>query len=78
MKKVCGSCGMPMEKKEDFGAQNEENSYCAHCTDEKGVLKNREDVRAGMIAFYMKMNNSGRDEAERFVDEHMAKMPAWK
>jgi predicted sulfurtransferase len=78
MGSVCESCGMPMEKKEDFGAQDEENRYCTHCTDENGVLKNREDVRALMIAFYMKMNHSTREEALEFVEEHMAKMPAWK
>jgi hypothetical protein len=75
---VCESCGMPMEKKDDFGAGNVENRYCVHCTDESGVLKSREEVRAGMVAFYMKMNGSGRENAERFVEEHMAKMPAWK
>jgi hypothetical protein len=42
------------------------------------VLKNRNDIRTGMIVFYMKMNNSKRDDAEKFVEEHMAKMPAWK
>ena len=67
-----------MEKKEDFGAGNEENKYCVHCTDGSGNLKSREDVRAGMIAFYMKMNGSSQEDAEKLVEEHMAKMPAWK
>lgn len=78
MGKVCESCGMPMEGKGDFGAGNEENRYCVHCTDDAGKLKSREDVRAGMVAFYMKANGSSRDEALDFVEKHMAKMPAWK
>ncbi len=49
-----------------------------HCTDENGKLKSREDVCSGMIAFYMKMNNSSREDAVEFVEEHMTKMPAWK
>lgn len=78
MVKACESCGMPMEKEADFGAGNMENRYCVHCTDSGGKLKSREEIRAGMVAFYMKANGSGRDEAARFVDAHMAKMPAWK
>ncbi len=74
----CESCGMPMEKKEDFGGGKEGNRYCVHCTDAKGSLLPRETVRENMINFFMKMKQVGRGEAEKFVDSHMAEMPAWK
>jgi thioredoxin-related protein len=74
----CESCGMPMQKKEEFGGGNEENKYCVYCTDAQGNLKSRDEVRQGMIGFYMQMKNATKEEAEKIVDEQMAKMPAWK
>ena len=50
---------------------------CSVC-DETGKLKSREEIREGMIVFFMKSENRTREEAEKFVDEHMRKMPAWK
>ncbi len=76
--KRCESCGMPMEKKDDFGGEKEGNKYCKHCTYPDGNLKPRHEVREGMIKFYMKMKHMPRAEAEKFVDEHMAGMPAWQ
>lgn len=69
---------MPMEDKEDFGAGDESNKYCVHCTDPEGKLKPRAEVREGMIQLFMKMRNTDRETAEKSVDEHMSKMPAWK
>ena len=62
----CESCGMPTKEK-----------YCKYCTDEHGNLKSREDVREGMINLYIRLKNLPREDAEKFVDEYMKKMPAW-
>ncbi len=61
----------------DRGGGRPDNPYCAHCTDPTGKLKSREEVREGMIAFYMQSMGKSREEAEREVDVHMAIMPAW-
>ena len=74
----CESCGMPMVHDEVRGGGKKDNRYCVHCTDEEGNLKDREEVREGMVRFYMKSMAKPRAEAERFVDEHMSKMPAWQ
>jgi len=76
--KKCESCGMEMEAKEDFGGGKEDNKYCVYCTDKEGNLKSREEVREGMINFYMKSKGMEREAAEKFVDEYMKTMPAWK
>ena len=34
----CGSCGMPMEKPEDFALGDVTQPYCAYCTDARGKL----------------------------------------
>lgn len=74
----CQSCGMPMATDADHGGARPDNVYCQNCTDATGNLKSREEVREGMIAFYMQSMNKGREEAEKEVDTHMAQMPAWQ
>ncbi len=74
----CGSCGMPMTKKGDFGAGDTENKFCVHCTDESGKLKSRQEIKDGMVHGLMKMKNLSLQDAVREVDESMNKMPVWK
>ena len=76
--KTCESCGMPMAKPSEFGGGREDNKYCVNCTYNNGELKPQHEIREGMIKYYMKMKGVERAEAEAFVDEHMAKMPAWQ
>ena len=75
---MCESCGMPMEKKEDFGGGKAGNKYCRYCTDSRGKLKSREDVRRGMVEFYMKSEKKTREAAEKQVDFYMKKLPTWR
>jgi hypothetical protein len=75
---ACESCGMPMETAEMHGGGVEDNPYCVYCTDARGDLKPKADVREGMIQFYMDTMGKSRTEAQRVVDATMAEMPAWK
>jgi hypothetical protein len=76
--KPCESCGMPMREAKDHGGGDWGNPCCAHCTDETGKLKNRRQVREGLVNLYMSRMGKPREEAERFVDKQMKKLPAWK
>jgi len=66
----CESCGMPLKEKEE--------RYCSHCTDYSGGLKSRETIRDGMVSLRMKQFGDSRKEAERWADNYMRQMPAWK
>jgi hypothetical protein len=76
--KPCDSCGMPMREVQDHGGSNWSNPYCVHCTDETGKLKRREQVRESMTRLYMSRLGKPREEAQKFVDQQMKKLPAWK
>ncbi|MFW9984034.1 MAG: zinc ribbon domain-containing protein [Candidatus Hermodarchaeota archaeon] len=78
MTDYCISCGMDMTKPEEYGGGKEGNESCVYCSDSEGNLKPRNEVREGMIKFWMQRENIDRDAAEKNVDEYMAKMPAWK
>lgn len=70
---VCGrqikaqSFNTSAKAKEDFGGEDINNKYCKNCAPE-GRLMNREQIT----------ENISKEEAEKNVDETMAKMPAWK
>jgi hypothetical protein len=76
--KACESCGMSMPQAKDHGGGDAGNPYCVHCTDQTGKLKSRSEIREGMINLYMSRTGKPREEAERFVDEQMKGLPAWK
>jgi len=78
MEKACESCGMPMKTAEEHGGGDINKSYCKYCTGAEGKLKSREEVREGMIQFYVKSQGKPREEAEKSVGANMRKMPAWK
>ena len=69
---------MPMKDASMHGGKDIKNPYCKYCTDEKGKLRGREDVRKGWINAAMKMDGISREEATKKVDAAMKKMPAWK
>jgi hypothetical protein len=69
---------MPMENPKNRGGGDPANKYCVHCCDESGNLKNREQIREGMIQFKMQTTGKPREKAEKEVDEFMGTMTAWK
>ena len=77
MVKKCQSCGMPMSKLEDFGGENPNNMYCAHCANPDGSLKTYQEVFESMVKFMMANQNLERNAAEKAAKEYMAQMPAW-
>jgi hypothetical protein len=68
-----------MVSNSDFGGNNPANRYCKFCTYPDGKdLKPRYEVRANMVKYYLKSKKMDVTDAEKYVDELMAGMPAWK
>ncbi len=75
---ICQSCGMPMVRLEDHGGGRLDIHYCKYCTDAQGKLKPREQVRQGMVDLMVSARRKSIEDAEKFVDNFMKKMPAWR
>lgn len=75
---ACGSCGMPMEKPEDFALGNPASVYCRYCTDERGALLPYEQVLALNAKMYVESQGIAPDAARRLAEAMLADMPAWK
>jgi len=74
----CESCGMPMEKDEDFGGNDPKNKYCKHCTFPDGELKPYEEVLKGMSNHMVETQGISLEEARKKAREYLKTMPAWK
>lgn len=78
MKKLCISCGMPMEKPEDYPGGNLEKEWCWHCAAPDGSLKSYEEALAGMATFMASTQGIAEEAARETARAYMATMPAWK
>lgn len=61
----CGSCGMPMEKPEQFGANDTSNAYCVHCTNDKGELFDYDTILKGKVIDLLGNNSLRARMAQR-------------
>ena len=68
---------MPMETNEQHGAQNPNNRYCIHCTDMNGKLLPFEKKFEDLVKNAMDTRWMNREQAEKYVLQQMAQMPAW-
>ena len=74
----CVSCGLTMSEAEEFAGGKVGYNVCVYCGDSDGNLKPKNEVREGMINFWMKRENIDRKTAEKKTDEYMSTQPAWK
>lgn len=74
----CQSCGMPMKEDKQHGGGDPKNPYCVFCTDASGKLRPKAVIKEGMVALFMRKKRMDPDVTEKFVEDYMGRMPAWK
>ena len=77
-KALCESCGMILHDTADYAKQNRKSKYCRYCTDNKGDLRNFEQVVETMTSFLMKTQVLNRESACKAALAILAKNPAWR
>lgn len=84
-KKFCQSCGMPMEKTEDFGTNNDggrNEEYCCYCYMEGKFTDDM--TMEDMIQFNLKFNEENgnpfgtREEARKMMESWFPTLKRWK
>ena len=75
---ACGSCGMPMEKPEDFALGDMTRPYCCYCTDARGELLPYERVLEINASFYVESQGVTRAAAIEMARAMLADKPAWR
>ena len=84
-KKFCQSCGMPMEKTEDFGTNNDggrNEEYCCYCYKEGKFTDDM--TMEDMIQFNLKFNEENgnpfgtREAARKMMESWFPTLKRWK
>jgi hypothetical protein len=78
MTKRCISCGMPMDKKEDFAMGNAERDYCLYCARPDGTMKSYDEALVGMTGFLVRSQGLDEKAATETARQMMTSLPAWK
>ena len=81
--KICQSCGMPLQKEEDFGTNSnggKSEEYCFHCFQngkflDEGITLEGKINKNVMFAVQMGMSEQ---EARRMASEVLPKLKRWK
>lgn len=78
MKRFCQACGMPLVKKEDFAAGDENSIFCAYCANADGSVKSCEEIFEGGVGFFMSQIGGDRVAAEKITRKNMSGQPYWR
>ncbi|MGZ3684317.1 MAG: zinc ribbon domain-containing protein [Bdellovibrionota bacterium] len=74
----CNSCGMPLEKKEDFALGDTSASYCQYCTDKKGQLLPYEEILKNNSDYLNESQGLTSAAALKMAKDLLKEQPAWK
>ncbi|MGZ5278716.1 MAG: zinc ribbon domain-containing protein [Pseudobdellovibrionaceae bacterium] len=76
--KSCGSCGMPMEKAEDFALGDIASLYCRYCTDKAGKLLGYDEILQANASYYKESQGMTDQAALKMATDLLKSQPAWK
>ena len=75
MSAFCHSCTAPLSSPDFKGVSD---IYCKHCSDEKGNLKPKDEIKRGVAEWFKSWQPGLTEEAATARAEHFMKaMPAW-
>ena len=75
---TCASCGMPLEKAEDYSQGNLNAIYCRHCTHPDGTLKSFEQIVEGTTAYFVHSQGIDPQAAHKMAETILSQLPAWR
>lgn len=76
--KACGSCGVPLEKAEDYALGDPSQEYCCYCTDEKGGLLPYSEILEMNTKYYIESQGITEQAAQTMAANFLKSQPAWK
>ena len=76
--KNCATCGMPLEKKEDFALGDENSRFCLYCVNQDGSVKSCQEIFAGGVDFFLQSLGGDKNMAEKITRKNMSQLPYWQ
>ena len=74
----CNSCGMPLEKKEDFALGDTSSVYCSYCVDPAGKLLPYDTILQNNAHYFRESQGLTEQAAMKMATDLLRTMPAWK
>lgn len=74
----CHSCGMTMEKPEDYALGDSASVYCTYCTDKAGKLLPFDTVLKANAGFFKESQGLTEQAALKMATDMLKNQPAWK
>lgn len=75
MDKFCHSCGMMLSIP---GVQGPAENFCTYCTNEKGQLKARAEIKTGISEWFKSWQpDLSTEKAQERAEYYLKSMPAW-
>ena len=74
----CSSCGMPMEKTEDFALANSASVFCRYCADDTGKLLPFEQILKSNSDYFKESQGLSEQAAMKMASDLLKSQPAWK
>lgn len=74
----CNSCGMPMEKNDDFALGNPASPYCKYCADAQGKLLPYEEILTANADYFKTSQGLTTQAALKMATDLLKSQPAWK
>lgn len=76
--KVCISCGMPMNAKEDHAMGDESKPFCKFCSKPDGTMQSYEEKLENMTKFIQSKQGLDEAAAREIAKKTMLSLPAWR
>jgi len=76
--KVCISCGMPMNAKEDYPMEDERKDYCRFCSRADGSMQSYDEKLENMTRFIQSKQGLDEAAAREIAKKTMLSFPAWR
>ncbi|MGZ3772692.1 MAG: zinc ribbon domain-containing protein [Pseudobdellovibrionaceae bacterium] len=74
----CASCGMPMEKSDDFALSKTTSVYCKYCTDEAGNLLPFDKILKANADYFKESQGITEAASIKMAQDLLKSQPAWK
>ena len=76
--KVCISCGMPKNAKEDHAMGDERKPFCMFCSKPDGTMQSYEEKLENMTKFIQSKQGLDEAAAREIAKKTMLSLPAWR
>lgn len=74
----CNSCGMAMEKTDDYALGDSSAVYCRYCTDKAGRLLPFEDILKANAGYLKESQGISEQASLKLATDLLRGQPAWK